>query len=165
MKLKTIVLTLTSAVVLLSLHACVYNDAVTVFEEEYIFTSADIEGYEDWTVLGHSDRPDINQYRTIYINKAEEADRTDGLYPVGTIIVKEGRNHGDRSQIVALQVMAKRGGEFNPLGNHWEWAYTASGDVEALDNNRGDNEITLNGTTCISCHQGANDLVIKSYKE
>ncbi|GAA4829323.1 cytochrome P460 family protein [Algivirga pacifica] len=164
MKLKTIIITMVSLISLLNITACVYNDAVTLYEEEFIFSPEDIEGYQEWTIIDYSDRPDINQWRTIYINKPEEADRTEGSYPLGTILVKEGRSYSDRTKVVSLQVMAKRGGTFNPLGNYWEWAYTASGDIHALNDYRGDNSLTLNGNTCISCHQGYNDLVVKQYK-
>jgi hypothetical protein len=151
---------------LLPLGSCTYNDELLEAarqQQEFVFSLEDIQGYQNWTVLGYSDRPDIGQFRTIYINKPEEAGREQGAYPVGTIIIKEGRDYNDRSKIVRFQIMAKRGGGFNPLGNGWEWSLVDSDDLSLANNYRGDNSILLGTATCYSCHAGHNDLVIKGY--
>ncbi len=147
--------------------SCTYNDDLIdgSTDEEFIMRPDDIANYQSWTVMGTKERPDLGEFRTIYINKASEADRVEGAYPTGTIIVKEGRDFDNRNRVVMLQVMAKRNGGFNPSGNGWEWAMTLSGQVAAIDDHRGDNSLLMlgGGGTCISCHSGANDLVIRDY--
>ncbi len=148
-------------------YSCTYRDGFIVPDEdetEFIATPADISGYLNWTALGTVDRPDLNEFRTIYINKPEEANRTNGFYSVGTILLKELRNFSNRDQIVGFQVMVKRGGEFNRAGNNWEWILIDGDDTNLIDVNRGGNELTLRGVPCFNCHMGSNDLVIGGYE-
>lgn len=150
-------------------HTCTYNNEIIdalAEQEEFVFATDDISDYKSWTVVGNVTRNDVGQYRTVYINKSEEATRTSGRYPVGTIIVKELADINNRDKVIILQVMSKRGSDFNPLGNGWEWAISRGPQPSELNNNRGDNAITLfDGQPCISCHtdKNFNDLTIQQY--
>lgn len=163
--IKTWLFSLSTVLFLITvITACTYNndllDAVKQ-QQEFIFTLDDLEGYQNWTVIGTKERLDLGHFRTIYINKPEEANRTTGAYPLGTIIVKESRYFNDRTQVTRVQIMAKRGGFFNPEGLGWEWGLVSGDDLLQME--RGPNTLTLNGETCYSCHAGYNDLVIKTY--
>jgi len=130
--------------------------------QEFIADSSFFKDYKSWTLDGEVTRTDKNEYRKIYINKASEVDRTTGSYPTGTIIVKEISHISNHDSVLRYQVLVKRGGNFNPQGNGWEWFLMMGNDVTKITTH-GDNSTTINGTTCISCHTGQNDLVFTTY--
>ena len=164
-RIKPILFALSASLFLVTtIASCTYNDdLINAIEsqQEFIFTTDDLKDYQTWTVIGTKERLDLGHFRTIYINKPEEAGRTEGAYPIGTIIVKESRDFNDRTKVVRYQVMAKRGVDFNAEGNGWEWGLVSGDDFEQIE--RGDNTLLLKGTSCFSCHAGHNDLVIKTY--
>lgn len=144
------------ALISVAIAACSKTDEKT----EFVAEVNDFQGYTAWTKMGTKTRTDNNQFRTVYINKPEEANRTSGAYPVGTIIVKEIRQTTQSGTIIRYQNMVKRGEGFNPDGNGWEWFLFDGNELSVTTlTRRGDNTVTVGGNTCISCHTGQNDLV------
>ncbi len=132
----------------------------------------EITGYQGWTVLDAVVGPDpflaaahgVNNgfIRVVYASQGPDAN---GTYPEGTIIVKELRD-ADGNVVGPLTIMLKRGSDFNPAGNGWEWAMTNdTRDSIAL---HGDNQAMA---LCANCHTQANaagngsDWVFKHPKE
>lgn len=79
---------------------------------------------------------------------------SDGLYPLGAVITKHSHNTG--GTLSEYTAMVKRGGDFNPSGNDWEYFMLAGDGEITVDSDgmemRGAN--LMNGM-CISCHQKA----------
>lgn len=80
----------------------------------------------------------------------------DGVYPVGTVIVKHSSNP-DQS-VNEFTAMAKRGNDFAPSGGDWEWFMLDSDGTIAEDEDgnpmRG---ADLMGGMCVSCHAQASN--------
>ncbi len=129
-------------------------------EQEYIATLDDFKGYTSWTKVATEFGPDPllmtahgvtdSLYRAIYIKDNKKA--VNGAYPNGTIVLKELQ---DKMGNVtgALTVMVKRGADFNPDGNGWEWFMTDVNLTTVLT--QGDNATAGDGM-CATCHAGAN---------
>jgi hypothetical protein len=150
-------------------------------EPEFVATSDSFANFRSWTNLGTNQGPspslgmahqgnDENATRTIYLK--DNADRkADGEFPVGTILVKETKD--EEGNTIEVTAMVKRGSEFNPNTNDWEWfmlmpdgtiapALDENGDVmEDASGNpilaRSEN-ITMFTAMCGGCHaQASND--------
>jgi len=129
---------------------------------------SDFTGYSSWEQIDHtiSDVPglasahsgtDDAYTRVIYASAG--ADPVDGRFPEGTRFVKETyRWNADTGakEFAAeggLLAMVKRGGDFNPDHNGWEWFMLAP-DLSAIAA-QGDN--LMNGM-CNGCHSAATGL-------
>ncbi len=147
---------------------CKKEDDVVVAPTEFVLQPSDVANFKNWTYDGDTLRADKLEFRRIYINKASEVDRVSGIYPQGTIIVKEICNQPDTlaapsTQVKRYQIMSKRGGNFNKDANGWEWILTDANISNFTA--RGGNEMMVNGATCISCHQpkSASDFTFTDY--
>lgn len=130
-------------------------------KDEFIATLSDFEGYTSWTEMETLYGPDQllqtahgandSLYRTVYV-KNNAQPNSKGNYATGTLIVKELRTESGELT-GALTMMAKRGADFNPDGNGWEWFMTSTDLTTVLT--QGDNA-TAGGGLCASCHAGAN---------
>ena len=128
--------------------------------DEFVATTDDFKGYASWTKVATEYGPDPllmtahgvedSLYRHIYIKDNKKP--SNGKYPVGTIVLKELR---DEMGVItgALTVMVKRGGDFNPDGNGWEWFMTSTDLATVLT--QGDNATAGDGM-CANCHTSAN---------
>ncbi|BDS09968.1 hypothetical protein [Aureispira anguillae] len=90
--------------------------------------------------------------RKIYYKDAQAP--VDGVYPVGTVIVKHSANPA--GTVAEYTGMVKRGNSFNPSHNDWEWFMLESNGNIATDSSgaemRGAN--LMNGM-CNNCHSVA----------
>ncbi|MEP7320481.1 MAG: cytochrome P460 family protein [Saprospiraceae bacterium] len=145
---------------------------VPVNTPEFIADDNTFTDYNKWTLLAertgkdpllgifhNADVPGI--IRKVYIK--DNAQRVNGQYPVGTIIVKEYRNANGTLADFDQLAMVKRGGvSFNTAFNNWEWFRLDRTNTKiaviAGEIIRGG---TLGDNACNNCHSGAKnkDLV------
>lgn len=91
---------------------------------------------------------------TRYVYFFNDQDAVDGKYPRGTVIVKRSQNESGSIDITTA--MVKRGGDFNPANNGWEW-FMLNADGTIAKDSQG-NELrgaTLNDGSCGACHSYA----------
>ncbi|APF20842.1 cytochrome P460 family protein [Caldithrix abyssi] len=129
-------------------------------EQEFVATTQDFKDYKNWTLKATETGPDPflktahgvndNFTRKIFFNATAKA--SNGEYPVGSMILKELTDDQGNVQ-GAFTVMVKRGGNFNPDGNGWEW-FMVSTDFSTVIT-QGDNATAGDGN-CASCHSAAN---------
>lgn len=123
----------------------------------------DFAGYEKWalagTTTGASDQLDIahdakNPAVTRYIFVKDNAKRkSDGQYPVGTIIAKQSRL-ADGSLVGVATAMVKRAKGFSPNAGNWEWFMLEPKTGTIIKNPQGESQrgkISM----CIACHVDA----------
>lgn len=150
-----------SYVIVLLATAVMYScSSSSEADDEFVATLDDFSNYTSWnktqtlygedallkTAHGTTD----SLYRTTYFsgNVTPSGDE----YPNGTIIVKELRDEMG-TLTGALTMMVKRGGDFNPDGNGWEYFMT---DIDlSTIYTQGDNETAGDGM-CAGCHAAAN---------
>lgn len=130
------------------------DDPVT----EFIADDGSFENYDAWNYITENMGPDAalgpahagndsTAVRKIWQNN--DNTRSDGgKYPVGTIFFKEVKNEG--GDVIGLTAMAKRGNDFDPDHNDWEWFMLdpATGNIA---------ERGLFDGMCFSCHMAAED--------
>ena len=143
---------------MLVLAAC--SSSTDSEDKEFIASLQDFEGYTSWTKVATATGPDpllgtahgAEEPLTRNIFFLDDAQPKDGEYRVGTIIVKELRD-GSGNLAGGLTMLVKRGGDFNPEGDGWEWFMTNT----TLDTvlTQGDNATAMDGM-CASCHGAAN---------
>lgn len=119
----------------------------------------DFKDYKSWKKVATKFGPDPllqsahgandSLFRNIYFK--DDAKATTGEYETGTIILKELTD--ETGNVVGITVMAKRGGDFNPSGNGWEWFMTDAQLSQIVTS--GDNAQAANGA-CAGCHSQAN---------
>ncbi|MBD3225208.1 MAG: hypothetical protein GF313_10795 [Caldithrix sp.] len=136
------------------------NDSNDDKAQEFIATLDDFQGYTSWTkvhtatgedpLLGDAHGAKAPLTRNVFFKDNVQPDN--GKYPNGTLIVKELRD-GNGDLAGALTMMVKRGGDFNPDGDGWEWFMTTT-DLDTVLT-QGDNA-TAGGGMCASCHAAAN---------
>ncbi len=143
----------------LGLLACSSSNNGDDGESEFIATLDDFKDYKSWALVDTAMGPDpfLGQAhgggpltRSIYFK--DDAMPQDGEYPKGTIILKELTDAND-NVVGALTMLVKRGGDFNPDGNGWEWFMTTT-DLDTVMT-QGDNA-TAGGGACAGCHAQAN---------
>ncbi len=129
---------------------------------EVVKSLEDFKQYQTWrlvrTLLGPD--PFLGEahgggtfFRSIYVSPAD-AKRVNGQFPAGTVFLKELRTNqsGAPGELTgAFTVMVKRGGQFSPEGNGWEYFMTDTSFSQVLL--RGGSE-----TMCFGCHSAAKDL-------
>lgn len=130
---------------------------------EFVATNSDFADFRNWTEVATNQGPspslsmahggnDENATRTIYIKDNQDRG-ADGEFPVGTTIVKDTRD-GDGNTI-EVTAMVKRGNNFNPDNNDWEWfMLTPDGNI-AQDNNMELRGPKLMDGMCGACHTQA----------
>lgn len=146
----------------LIVYSCTSNTVIPPeSNEEYIVTTDSLLNWRNWNIRGTVERPDINEFRTVYTNRIEAVDQEEGFYAQGTIIMKVLASYDSISDDKFYQVMIKRGGDFNPLGNGWEWIMTD--DLNDLSTRGGNEAVMPDGTPCVACHGAQNDYVFNVY--
>jgi len=130
---------------------------------EFVATNSTFDGISTWTLGGeffgidpslgaaHGGN-DSTVTRSVYF-KADVVP-VNGLYPLGAVITK--RSHNTGGTLNQYTAMVKRGGDFNPSGNDWEYFMLSGEGQIAMDADgnemRGAN--LMNGM-CIGCHTAA----------
>ncbi len=128
--------------------------------EEFIATNDTFKDFSAWTLGGELQGADpalggahggndSTVTRSVYFKS--DVVPVGGLYPLGAVVVKYSHNTGgDLNEYTA---MVKRGGDFDPTNNDWEYFMLAGDGQIAVDENgnemRGAN--LMNGM-CLSCH-------------
>jgi Cytochrome P460 len=120
----------------------------------------DFAGYEKWALLGTAtgatDQLEMahdakNPLVTRFIFVKDNAKRkSDGQYPVGTIIAKQSRL-ADGSLVGVATAMVKRAKGFSPNAGNWEWFMLEPKTGTIIKNPQGEiqrGKIAM----CISCH-------------
>lgn len=92
---------------------------------------------------------DENATRTIYV-KDNQNRAADGEFPVGTLIVKETEDGSGNT--IEVTAMVKRGNNFNPDNNDWEWFMLIPDGNIAEDNDMVMRGATLMDGMCGACH-------------
>ena len=137
---------------------------------QYVANKASFMGYTNWTLtdyalgvsnpfIGGAHQGSNSEFaRAVFQN--EKAGMLSGdEYPMGTVIIKETftTNDGDKvfAEMGGVLAMVKRGGEYNPDHNGWEWLMLSpTGDIAARS-------ATLMNGNCNACHsKGAGDFGI-----
>jgi len=155
--LRLLVFTLLSSLVIFSCSSSTDSDDE---EEEYVAELSDFANYTSWTKVATAVGPDpllaaahgANDTLTRNIFFKNDANSSNGKYSKGTLIIKELRDQ-EGNLTGALTMMAKRGGDFNPDGNGWEWFMTSTDLTTVLT--QGNNQTAGEGM-CATCHAGAN---------
>ena len=138
--------------------ACSDDDdsGTTPTDTEFVAEYSDFEGYESWELVDESVGVDpggnlsgaheeATAKRISRVNKTN-IKMENGEWPVGTIIVKEMRN-AETDDLMAVMAMAKRGADFNPDHNGWEW-FMLNVAEEKIEGQGAD----LMGGMCNGCH-------------
>lgn len=129
---------------------------------EFVATSGDFESFRSWTEVATNHGPDPalgmahggndeDVSRTIYVKDNVDRD-ADGEFPVGTLIVKDTRKDGATMEVTA---MVKRGNNFNPDNNDWEWFMLMPDGSIAQDNSMELRGAQLMDGMCGACHTQA----------
>lgn len=140
--------------------ACSDDDdtGTTPTETEFIAEYSDFSDFENWDLLatntgfdaslGEAAHGNTISTREIYVNKSN-VKMENGEWPVGTILFKK-MNNTETGDLIAYMAMAKRGADFNPDNNGWEW-------FKNIDVANG--EIIERGSIdgCNGCHGGVKD--------
>lgn len=148
------------------LQSCGDSDSNSEPEPEYIVDAETLKDYKNWELIAAFDREDNNQHRRVFVNRPETSkDAPRDGYPVGTIFVKEISDlHYPVDSVIRYQVMVKRGGDFDPAHNDWEWILSTGGDISQITS-RGGGEVKVGNTNCVTCHKNTagNDWAFFSY--
>jgi hypothetical protein len=133
---------------------------------EVIATDETFTGFQNWTLVAQEQGPDPalgpahagnDTTVTRFIYFEDDATRVNGEYPIGTVIVKETYNP-DKS-IHELTAMVKRGNDFNPDANDWEWfMLTPEGNIMTDGEGNPVRGANLMNGMCTGCHAQAADL-------
>jgi len=90
--------------------------------------------------------------REIYIKDGQ--DRVNGKFPVGTLVVKHSKNTA--GTVNEFTAMVKRGNNFNPAANDWEWfMLSPDGKIMVGEHNMPVRGANLMDGMCVGCHAGA----------
>lgn len=130
---------------------------------EFIATDATFADFQTWTLVAQEQGPDpaLGQAHqgndstvTRYVYYKDDTDKVNGLYPLGTVIVKESYNPDQT--ILERTAMVKRGNNFDPDHNDWEWFMLAP-DGNIMNGQDG-NPVRGAIGMCIGCHTQAADI-------
>lgn len=126
-------------------------------DNEFVATDSDFADYENWNELATNTGPDpalsgfahgdTNSTRVIWAND-DNITMENGEWPVGTILVKK-MNVTETGELIGVMAMAKRGADFNPDHNGWEWFKLAE------DGTINERAADMNNNGCNGCHSGA----------
>jgi hypothetical protein len=163
--MKTITLSVAATLLLSSVFLQACKDDKDESRPEFIASSADFQNFRDWAEVATNQGPDPalgtahqgndeTTTRTIYVKN--DADRgSDGRFPVGTIVVKDTRD-GD-GNTMEVTAMVKRGNNFNPGNNDWEWfMLNEDGTIKSALGSEMRGAQLMDGM-CGACHTQAKD--------
>ena len=153
MKTKLLLSGWAFAAVLISIQSC--KDDEEDESPEFVASSSDFADFRSWTQVAVNQGPspslgaahhgnDETVTRTIYV-KNNLARNADGKFPVGTLIVKDTKDGAGNT--IEMTAMVKRGNNFNPDNNDWEWFMLNMDGTAIADRGAG-----LMGGMCGMCH-------------
>lgn len=131
---------------------------------EFVADNSTFAGFGSWPLQeiyhgidtvnlgGEHGGDDSSSTRSVYFMDGQ--DPVDGLYPRGTLIVKYTTNTSGSLDVITA--MAKRGGNFNPAYNDWEWfILNVDGSIAEDENGNPLRGANLMSGACGGCHAGA----------
>lgn len=126
-------------------------------DTEFVASESDFANYDSWTelatntgvdpALGGFAHGDAMSTRVIWANK-ENISMENGEWPIGTILAKKMTNT-ETGDLMGVMAMAKRGADFNPDHNGWEW-FKLNEDGTIIER-----AADMNENGCNGCHGGA----------
>lgn len=162
MKIYKISILMIGIISIMGLSSCSEDNTTTPGLQEYIADDNSFSDFMSWTLEATNSGPDpalgmahagndSSVTRKIYVKNGQN--RVNGKFPVGTIVLKHSSNpSGAVNQFTA---MVKRGNNFNPSGNDWEWfMLTPEGNI-ATDNGTALRGANLLDGMCVGCHSAA----------
>ncbi|MFU8842304.1 MAG: cytochrome P460 family protein [Bacteroidales bacterium] len=140
------------------------DDVTPPVAQEFVADNSSFTGFMNWSLdatafgadpalggMAHGGN-DSTVVRNVYFKDGQ--DPVNGKYPQGTIIVKHSNNPDNT--VNEFTAMVKRGGNFNPEANGWEWFMLAPDGTIAVDAQgnlmRG---AKLMDNMCTMCHTAA----------
>lgn len=159
MKKINIAIILLGFVLITGLSSCSKDNTTEPTNQEFIADDNSFKDFMSWTLVKTNQGPDPalgmahsgndeTVTRKIYVKNNQ--DRVNGVFPVGTIIVKHSSNPA--GTVNEFTAMVKRGNNFNPSGNDWEWfMLMPDGTIATQDGMKTRGPNLMNGM-CVSCH-------------
>lgn len=157
-----------------AVQSCTTKDSTTTpgttTPTEFVADNNTFKGFEAWHLHatkngvdpsglgGAHGGTDSSSVRKIYFT-ASTVNRTNGEFPIGTIIAK--KTSGDSTSSNMITAMAKRGNNFDAAGNNWEYLVLAADGSIMMDNGTAMRGANLMNGMCKGCHAkvAANDYV------
>lgn len=123
-------------------------------DTEFVATDSDFADYGSWTelatnvgedpALGAGAHGNAMSTRVIWAN-GDNISMENDEWPVGTILAKKMTNT-ETSDLIGVMAMVKRGADFNPDNNGWEW-FKLNEDGTIIDR-----AADMNENGCNTCH-------------
>jgi len=161
-KSTTISMLAIAAFTLMFLQSCKEDEEPEPAQNnEFVADDMSFTGWDSWTLVdtkngidpslgaAHAGN-DSTSVRKIYVKDGQKP--VDGAYPVGTLVVK----HMKSDSMEMITAMAKRGNDFDPANNDWEYFVIMADSSIVVDNG-----MTMRGSTglmngmCVGCHKSA----------
>jgi hypothetical protein len=141
------------------LNSCSDDNASDSGTQEFVADDNTFQGFMNWSVIKTNQGPDPSLgeahagndetvTRKIYLKNNQ--DRVNGSFPVGTILVKHSSNPA--GTVNEFTGMVKRGNNFNPSGNDWEWFMLMPDGTIATENGMKTRGAGLMNGMCVGCH-------------
>jgi ketosteroid isomerase-like protein len=127
---------------------------------EFVASSSDFSDFRSWTLVTTHQGPsaslgeahqgnNADATRTVYFKNNQER-ASDGRFPVGTLVVKETRDAAGNT--IEVTAMVKRGNNFNPDHNDWEWFMLNADGTIKMDAGMTMRGANLMDGMCGACH-------------
>ncbi|MBS3912985.1 MAG: hypothetical protein KG003_00645 [Bacteroidetes bacterium] len=162
-KTQLLAIVITSAMAVVAFESCKKTDSKTTPAEEFVANDSTFKDFMTWTLVKTNQGPDpalggvahsgndSTVKRDVYVKNNQKA--INGVYPVGTLVVKHSYNPG--ATVNEYTAMVKRGNGFNPSGGDWEYFVIMMDGKIATDNGMKLRGADLMSGMCKGCHAGA----------
>ncbi|TAL70457.1 MAG: hypothetical protein EPN82_02270 [Bacteroidetes bacterium] len=144
---------------IIGLSSCSKDNTSSPLTQEFIADDNSFGDFMSWQLIKTNQGPDpllgtahagndSTVTRKTYIKNNQ--DRVNGSFPIGTILVKHSSNPA--GTVNEFTAMVKRGNNFNPNGNDWEWfMLMPDGTIATKDGMKTRGANLMNGM-CVGCH-------------
>lgn len=139
------------------------EDTTQANEQEFVADDNSFKDFMSWKLEATNKGPDPalgmahsgnDSTVTRYVYIKNGANRVEGKFPIGTIIVKHSTNPS--GSVNEFTAMVKRGNKFNPEGGDWEWfMLSPDGKIMIGSDNRPMRGANLMDGMCVGCHSAA----------
>lgn len=163
--MKTILIAISFVIIIsgFGLTSCSKDNTTNPSSQELIADDNTFKDFMSWTLVktiqgidpslaasGAHAGNDSTVTRKIYVKNNQN--RVNGLFPVGTILVKHSSN--PTGTVNEFTGMVKRGNGYNPSGNDWEWFMLMPDGTIATQNGMKTRGANLMNGMCVGCHSG-----------
>lgn len=161
MKTKILLAVWLFSAILITIQSCKDDEEESV--PEFVATSNDFKDFRTWNVVAVHEGAnsalggmahggdDQAVTRTVYVKNNQDR-ASDGKFPVGTLVVKETKKDG---VVIEMTAMVKRGNNFNPDNNDWEWFMLNEDGTIKIDQGAELRGAKLMDGMCGACHSSA----------